>query len=433
LIRAQQARKQGVAQDIDHRDMTSTREAGATFLALLVVLTFAMNLVARGVPETFAVFLLPVQKGLGVSRSEITLTYSVYMLAYGLSGPLAGQLIDRFGARLSYGLGLTSLGIGYVLAGLSTELWQYMLTVGLLGGLGSASLGMIVASALLSRWFTTHIGSIISLPYAAIGAGMLTLPLLTQVLLHFYDWRTTHMILGVGVLLILPLVILLPLARMTAGSQEWRALRASARTGTNAPPVWNIASAVRTSAFWGLFTAYFFTSVAAYSVMPHSVAYLVERGFDPLLAASAFGIVGVGWLSDRFGRRQTATITYLSTIVGIIALSLVTVFPSLVLVYAFVIFFGLMQGARGPIIVAMVAQLFRGGVGAVYGTLSIAQGVGAGLGSWGSGLLYEVTGSYITSFMVAIGGAVIGMASFWVVRSLREERVASPIATAPTA
>jgi len=167
---------------------------------------------------------------------------------------------------------------------------------------------------------------------------------------------------------------------------------------------------------------------------PASVrSLLLASAFGLTGMLSAFGIVGVGWLSDRFGRRQTATITYLSTIVGIIALSLVTVFPSLVLVYAFVIFFGLMQGARGPIIVAMVAQLFRGGVGAVYGTLSIAQGVGAGLGSWGSGLLYEVTGSYITSFMVAIGGAVIGMASFWVVRSLREERVASPIATAPTA
>ena len=65
-----------------------------SFLVTLVVLTFAMNLVARGVPETFAVFLLPVQKGLGVSRADITLTYSVYMLAYGLSGPFAGQL-DR--------------------------------------------------------------------------------------------------------------------------------------------------------------------------------------------------------------------------------------------------------------------------------------------------------------------------------------------------
>ncbi|HSR81740.1 MAG TPA: hypothetical protein VLL28_13275, partial [Hyphomicrobiaceae bacterium] len=103
------------------------------------------------------------------------------------------------------------------------------------------------------------------------------------------------------------------------------------------------------------------------------------------------------------------------------ALALVSVFPTMVLVYAFVCFFGLMQGARGPIVVAMVAQLFRGGVGAVYGALSIAQGVGAGFGSWGSGLLYELTGSYTASFMLAIGGAAVGLASFWVVKSLREE------------
>ena len=141
---------------------------------------------------------------------------------------------------------------------------------------------------------------------------------------------------------------------------------------------------------------------------------------------SAFGIIGVGTLSDRFGRRQTATLTYLSTIVGIAALALVTVFPSFLLVYAFVLFFGLMQGARGPIIVAMVAQLFRGGVGAVYGTLSVAQGIGAAFGSWVSGLLYELTGSYIVSFMLAMCAAFIGMLSFWVVRSLREERVPSP-------
>ena len=89
---------------------------------------------------------------------------------------------------------------------------------------------------------------------------------------------------------------------------------------------------------------------------------------------SAIGIIGVGWLSDRFGRRQTATLSYLSTITGIVALSLVSVWPTLLLVYAFVFFFGLMQGARGPIIVAMIATLFPGGVGAVYGTLSVAQG-----------------------------------------------------------
>ena len=415
------------------QDQVTQAEDATTrsFLVALVVLTFAMNLVARGVPETFAVFLLPVQKGLGVSRADITLTYSVYMVAFGLSGPFAGQLIDRLGARVAYGFGLASLGVGYLLAGFATELWHYLLTVGLLGGLGAAALGMIVASALLSRWFSTGIGSIMSLPYAAIGAGMLLLPPLTQVLILHYDWRVAHMVLGACVLLTLPLVMLLPLERMAAGSQEWRAMRIA--TAASVTGHWRIATALRTSAFWGLFAAYLFTAVASFSVLPHSVAYLIEHGFEPLVAAGAFGfagmlsaigIVAVGWLSDRFGRRQTATLSYISTIVGIAALTLVSFSPTLALVYAFVFFFGLMQGARGPIIVAMVAVLFPGGVGAIYGTLSVAQGLGAGLGSWGSGLLYELTGRYIVSFLVAICACLAGLASFWVVRSLREERIA---------
>src|SRR5262249_6022546 len=116
--------------------------------------------------------------------------------------------------------------------------------------------------------------------------------------------------------------------------------------------------------------------------------------------------------------------SYLSTIIGIAALMLVSIWPSLVLVYAFVWFFGLMQGARGPIIIALVARLFPGGgVGTIYGTLSLAMGFGAGLGSWISGLLYSITGSYAASFAVAIGAALAGLSVFWTVRSLREARI----------
>ena len=201
-----------------------------------------------------------------------------------------------------------------MLAGSATELWQYLLCAGFLGGLGSASLGMIAASALLSRWFTSRIGTIVSIPYAAIGAGMLILPPLTQFMLASTDWRTAHRLLGVGVLIMLPLIMLAPLKRITAGSPEWRELRSRPVTATAGP--WTVATAVRTGAFWGLFAAYLFTSVAAYSVLPHSVAYLIEEGFNPLVAASAFGFTGmlsvfgilaIGWLSDRFGRLRSAT------------------------------------------------------------------------------------------------------------------------------
>ena len=410
----------------------SEEPADRPFLVTLIVVAFVMNMLARGVTETFAVFLLPVQQGLGVSRPEITLTYSVFMLAYGLSAPFAGQLIDRFGARVTYGFGLMSLGCGYLLAGSATELWQYLLCAGFLSGLGSASLGMIAASALLSRWFTRRIGTVMAVPYAAIGAGMLILPPLTQFALSVTDWRMAHRLLGAGVIMMLPLIMLAPLKRITAGSAEWRARRETAARSDEGP--WTVSTAVRTSGFWGLFAAYLFTSIAAYSVLPHSVAYLIELGFDPLIAASAFGLTGmlsvagilaVGWLSDRFGHLRTASLSYLSTIAGIVALMLASAWPSLALVYAFVLFFGLMQGARGPIIIVLVTRLFPGGVGAIYGTLSLAMGLGAGLGSWASGLLYEFTGNYLTSFTVGIGGALMGLAMFWAVRPLREER-ASP-------
>ena len=400
------------------------------FLSAIVFLTFVMNTVGRGVTETFAVFLLPVQKEFGVSRADIASTYSIYMLGYAMAAPLAGQIVDRLGARAVYAVGLLCLGVGYFAAGSATALWHYFIAVGVLGGFGAAMLGMVAASALLSRWFTARIGWIMSLPYAAVGAGMVIVPPATQILLATTDWRAAYKILGIGVLALIPLLIVLPLGRIDAGSIAWQERRAAAAKVAGG---WTVSTALRTTAFWGLFSAYFFTSVAAYSVLPHSVAYLIERGFDPLVAAatfgatgllSAFGIIGIGWLSDRIGRRQAATISYLSTITGIAALILVTAWPTLLLAYTFVFFFGLMQGARGPILVAFVSVLYAGGgVGAIYGTLSLALGLGAALGSWLSGFLYEMTGSYVASFMMAIAAALTGMAMFWLLPSLRHERV----------
>ncbi len=399
---------------------------------MILVLTFVMNTIGRGVTETFAVFLLPVQEGLAVSRSEITLTYSIYMLANGATAPFAGQLIDRLGARITYGIGILSLGIGYFLAGYATHISHYYICVGLLGGIGAASLGMVAASSLLSRWFVNRIGSVMSLPYAAVGAGMIAIPPLAQLLIQWYGWRASHQMIGAGVLALFPFAMLLPLGRVTAGSQAWQARRAD-QTGTASRNPWPVSVAMRTSAFWGLFAAYLFTSISAYAVLPQSVAALVESGFAPLLAASAFGMMGllssfgilaIGWMSDRFGRLITVTLSYIVTIIGVLALIATVHAPSLFLMYAFVVCFGLMQGARGPILVALVSVLFPGGgVGSIFGALSLGLGVGAALGSWASGLLHEIAGGYTASFGLAVLSSTAGMLVFLLVPSLRHERL----------
>lgn len=409
---------------------------------MLVALAFLMNTVGRGVTETFAVFLLPVQNGLGATRPEMTATYAIYALSYAASAPFVGQLVDRLGLRITYGSGLLILGAGYFLAGYVTTPWQYYLTAGLCGGIGAAALGMIVASAILSRWFTRRMGSIVSLPYAAIGAGMLIVPPVTQMLLDSHGWRNAHHVLGLATLALLPIVLLMPLSRISLGSAEWRAARQAAIASPSGG--WTVLSAMKTGAFWGLFSAYFWTSVAAYSVLPQSVAYLVERGFDPLVAASAFGMTGmlsafgiivVGALSDRIGRLPTVTLTYLLSIAGTTSLIMVALWPSLLLVYGFVLCFGSMQGARGPIIVALISKLYRGGaVGSIFGMLSIAMGVGQAFGSFFSGVLQHWTGSYYASFGLGVLGSAMGLAMFWLVPSVRREELASGTpATAPGA
>lgn len=423
----------------DPRSQTSEADAGRTFLAMILILTFVMNTIGRGVTEAFAVFLLPVQNGLGVTRSEITLTYSIYMLANGCTAPFAGQLIDRLGARITYGIGILSLGVGYFLAGYATHISYYYVCVGLLGGIGAASLGMVAASSLLSRWFVNRIGSVMSLPYAAVGAGMIAIPPLAQLLIEWYGWRTAHHLIGAGVLAIFPFAMMLPLGRITMGSTAWQQRRA-AQTGNAQRNPWPLSVVVRTGAFWGLFAAYLFTSIAAYAVLPQSVAALIESGFAPLLAASAFGMMGllstlgilaIGWMSDRFGRLITVTLSYLMSIAGALALIATILHPSMILLYAFVICFGLMQGARGPILVALVSVLYPGGgVGSIFGALSLGLGIGAAFGSWASGLLHQVVGGYTASFGLAVLSSTAGMLVFLLVPSLRRERLTLPIPSA---
>ncbi len=413
------------------------------FLAGLVALTFLMNAIGRGVTETFAVYLLPVEAALGVDRAQMAATYSVYMVAYGVSAPFVGQLIDRFGARICYAMGLIALGIGTLIGARADSIWQYYIGVGMLGGLGAAGLSMVAASSLLSRWFSSRLGTMSAVPYAAVGAGMLFFPPLTQTLLATSDWRTVQTWQGLLVLAFVPLLFVLPMHRYNAGSDAWRDLkvRTAATLSASGAAGWTVSAAIRTTAFWALFLAYFATSVAAYSVLPHSVAFLVERGFDKQLAAWAFGMTGVlsvigivttGWLSDRIGRLPVVTLSYLMTITGILSLLAVHWVPSLILVYGFVLCFGLMQGARGPILVALVAKVFPGGsVGAIFGTLSLALGLGAGAGSFVSGVLHTVTGNYGLSFAIAAGAAALGLATFWLAPSLRHERiaVAAPVIT----
>ena len=383
----------------------------------------------RGLGDTYAVFLLPLEREFGWTRSQLTSVYSIYLLTHGLTSPLIGFLFDKIGPRWVYGAGLACLGSAFFLAAGLTTLWQFYLLVGGLVGLGVSLNGMVAGSALLSRWYRERLSTAIGIAFSATGIGTILFVPLAQYLVANYDWRVAYRVLGLIALTLTPLVILLlPWKSFTAGHPAHRR-EGKSKAGEAG---WTLRAAMRSPMFRGLGQAFFCTATAMFSIIVQLVAFLVDAGFSPLAAATAFGAVGLmsaisvmgsGFTSDRFGYRQTVTVTFLGTATGMLILLLLTYSPSIILLCVFVPVFGLCMGVRGPIIASISARHFAGPhVATIYGSIYSMNALGAAFGSLMGGLLHDLTGGYRAGLVVAMCFVALASSPFWTVRELRNFR-----------
>jgi MFS family permease len=391
----------------------------------VLALCFALSVLGRGLGESFTVFLKPISEDFGWDRAQVVSVYSLTWLAGGLTAPLVGRLFDRSGPRMVYALGLLLLGGAFLIAAHAQHLWQFQLSVGLCVGLGIALIGNVPNSILLGRWFGPRLPTAMAILYSATGAGILVLLPASQVLIDRIGWRDAYQWFGaVALCLLLPLLVL-----------PWRLF------ATGSPHVvkktdpdfvddgWTLKSAMRHHAFWALFATFFFTAVAMYAITAQIVAYLIDAGFPPLQAATAwgfsgvvllFGMLGISTLDGIIGRRPSVLFSYGVSIVGIILLWLLQYYPNYWLLTGFVICFGSMIGSRGPLITATALNIFRGErVGTIYGTISIGSGLGSALGSWSGGLIHDWTHSYNPLIVFALVNVVLGLIPFLVVPALR--------------
>ncbi len=392
--------------------------------ALVLALCFAFNFIGRGVGDTYMVFLLPLGSEFGWHRSQMTSVYSALMVVSGLASPLAGIVFERWGPRVLYAGGLALLGAGYFLAGQANTLWQFYLCIGVLGGLGASAVGMVPAAALLSRWFERRMSTAIGLAYAGFGCGALLMVPLAQTLIDAHGWREAYQRIGGALLVLLPLSLALPWRRIRAGLARTPPPQLRSTTLMPAP----LRAALVDRRFWLLVQVMFFTATGMYLIIVQSVAYLVDIGFTPLQAAGAFGsagmlsvlgVSGAGWLADRFGHKRAATVSFSGTFLGTVVLFLMSFQTPHWLLGAYVLLFGLCQGARGPVVASLSARLFPGpGQAAIYGAIYACMSVGSGLGALLSGALHDLTGGYRASFLLSMACVFIAAAPFWTSRIL---------------
>src|SRR5438270_3693916 len=401
-----------------------TRKPARVALNVLA-LCFMSSLLGRGMGESFTVFLKPIAESFGWDRAQVVSVYSLSALAGAVGAPLIGRLFDRSGPRTVYSIGLLLLAGAFLIAARAQHLWQFQLSLGICVGLGIAFIGNVPNSILLGRWFGPRLPIAMAVVYSATGAGVLILLPASQLLIDHIGWREAYQLFGVvALLLVLPLLIL-PWRLFSTGSPHLATTTAPHSVGEG----WTLLSAMRHHAFWALFSTFFFTAIGMYAISPQVVAYLIDAGFPPLQAATAwgfsgivllFGMLGVSSLDGIIGRRPSVLLSYAVSIVGITMLWLLQWFPNYWLLAGFVVCFGSMIGSRGPLLTATSMKIFRGErVGTIYGTISIGSGLGSAFGSWGGGLIHDWTHNYNPLIAFALVSVVLGMIPFLVVPALR--------------
>ena len=299
----------------------------------VLALCFALSVLGRGLGESFTVFLKPISEDFGWDRAQVVSVYSLTWLAGGLTAPLIGRLFDRSGPRTVYSLGLFLLGAAFLTAAHARELWQFQLSVGLCVGLGIALIGNVPNSILLGRWFGPRLPTAMAILYSATGAGIFVLLPASQLLIDRIGWRDAYQLFGIVALCLLLPLLVLPW-RLFANGSPHIAGKADAGFVDNG---WTLGSAIRHHAFWALFCTFFFTAVAMYAITAQIVAYLIDAGFPPLQAATAwgfsgiltlFGMLGISTLDGIIGRRPSVLFSYGVSIVGLILLWLIQYYPN---------------------------------------------------------------------------------------------------------
>src|SRR3954464_1278153 len=405
--------------------VTATPQDVVRTALVVLALCFTLAVLGRGLSESFTVFLKPISENFGWDRAQVVSIYSLTWLVSGLMAPLVGRLFDHSGPRIVYALGLLLLGSAFLIASHAQALWQFQLSIGLCVGIGVAFIGNVPNSILLGRWFGPRLPTAMAVVYSAMGGGVLVLLPTSQLLIDHLGWRGTYQLLGIIVLCLLVPLLLLPWRRFAAGAAH--VMKKSEDDLIDEG--WTLVSAMRHHAFWALFSTFFFTAVGMYAISAQIVAYLIDAGFPPLEAATAwgfsgiallFGMLGVTQLDAMIGRRPSVLLSYAISIIGIGLLWLLQYYPSYWLLIAFVVTFGSMIGSRGPLITATAMKIFRGErVGTIFGTISIGSGLGSGLGSWAGGLIHDWTGSYNWLIVFSLINVVLGLIPFLVVPALR--------------
>jgi MFS family permease len=408
----------------------------STFYGWRIVVAAFLNLfLTTGIVYYgFPVFYVSLINSLGFTRQQATSgIFFGFVVTAPLFGLLAGALIDRVGARAVILCGIGFAGASLALMGAMTSVRQYYLLC-LTEVIGYVLAGPIPNQVLVANWFRALRGRAMGYAYLGLGLGGAVSPVLIHWLIENFGWRRAFEVIGTAMIVILfPVGIWVTRsAPQEMGLEPDGVACKDARVFAEGIGGMTVSQAVRTLNFWLLLVGSALAIGTIGTVIGHFVLYLRDAGhsigwasrmLSVLLVSSLAGRVIVGYVADRFTRKNVMALFYL-----VLALAVVLLFIrySDGTIFVFTVLFGFAMGADYMMIPLVAADCFGlAALGKLLALIIMADSLVQTFGPVMASYIYDTRRSYNLAWEIIIAAGVLGAVAIYLISTDRATRATS--------
>jgi MFS family permease len=376
----------------------------------IVIAIFWINTLLFGAAYIFGVFFKSLEADFHMSRAVTSSIVSISWVITAGVAVLGGWAFERFGPRLVLIMAFIT-GLSLLLTSQVHDIWQLFITYSFLLALGTGAL-YVVCMPLLFRWFEQKRGLATGIALAGSSFGQVVFaPLATFIIVKF-DWRIGFLVLGLIAWLAIPLSLILKEDPREIGLlPDGRQSNAGVIPDTTEVPYpsgFSILEVLKTRNFWLLTALHFMFGVCALMVAIHIVPHVIDIGFSAGQGATVISIIGMlsftgfvlgGILTDRVGAKTTVILFSLGMGVMTAWLAHIT---GLWQIYLFAALYGLASGGITPSLATFFGQTFgMTHLSKILGMIEISWAIGAAIGPFIGGALFDINGNYVIAFLVA--------------------------------
>lgn len=356
---------------------------------------------ALGIRHVQGLFMLPMTMDRGWSRESFAFALAIQNLALGFAQPAAGMLSDRFGGTKVIAGGTLLYGFGLTLMSLATTPMQLYLGCGVVVGVALSCTAFGVVYAALSRLSpAADRGWTMGLAGAIGGLGQFVAVPATQALQDSLGWQWTLLALGGGMV---ALVVLAPQLR-DKGATEASGGRPSQTMGET------IRQALKHRGFWLLNLGFLACGFQLAFIASHLPAYLLDMGVSAQIAVVGLAVIALtnivgnfvcARLGDLYRRKNLLALVYLIRTGAMALFLLLPVSTTSVILFCGIM--GLLWLGTVPLTNGLLSQVFGVQyIGSLFGFVFLGHQIGAFLGVWLGGYVFDTTQSYDLVWLVAM-------------------------------